>query len=166
MIINWLTEHAKDSTKYLRSAAKEDFEKACNISSDLREARGFKIRIALRCRAVIDKLFIEGANQYELYTQQKLHAIWHKKPAPPEPTPKNIQRIRSSHGEIFGYIPLKFAKKVYKVSKNFQARAITSHSAIKHTQLIADEISYIMGLEKSFEVLDFLREELKTKTDK
>ena len=74
MIINWLTEHAKDSTKYLRSAAKEDFEKACNISSDLREARGFKIRIALRCRAVIDKLFIEGANQYELYTQEKLHA--------------------------------------------------------------------------------------------
>lgn len=159
MTYNWfgkkIISHKDNSSKM--ASAKSDFEKACKKGHGDRNTKGFKIKIALRCRAVIDIIFIDGAKTYEKYADDKLEAIWNDNEIPIAPEAENYQPIKSSQGYIIGYIPKKFADKVFILGAEFQTKKITKTDAIERTQLIADEISLMLNVEESFDVLDFLR---------
>ncbi len=161
MIMSWLNKKNEENTNSESVQAKKDYEDACNSTDDSRKMRSKRITIALRCRAVIDKTFVEGAEVYKNFSVTKLEAIWNQKPAPTSPKASSYQSIKSINGEIIGYIPQEFASKVYEIAGNYQTEEISIETAIKQTQFIADEISKNLCLEESFKTLNFLRDELK-----
>ena len=82
-----------------------------------------------------------------------------------ELNPNNYQIIKSSQGDVVGYIPMESAKTVYDIAADFQKKDISQEHAINLTQIVADNICNMLSLETSFNVLDFLREEQKDKKD-
>mgnify|MGYP001417024937 CR=1 FL=1 len=81
MIMSWLNKKNEENTNSESVQAKKDYEDACNSTDDSRKMRSKRITIALRCRAVIDKTFVEGAEVYKNFSVTKLEAIWNQKPA-------------------------------------------------------------------------------------
>ena len=161
MIMTWLNQKKEQNSKSDALKAKKEFEEACVSKDDTRAMRAKRITIALRCRAVIDKTFVEGAEIYKKYSVAKLKAIWEQKPVPSTPKASTFQKIKSINGEIIGYIPEKFASQIYEIAGNYQTKEISIQTAIRQTQFIADEISESLHLEESFKTLNFLRDELK-----
>ena len=161
MIMAWLKQKKEQNSKSDALQAKKDFEDACVSKDNTRAMRAKRITIALRCRAVIDKTFVEGAEVYKKYSVAKLEAIWEQKPIPSTPKASSYQKIKSINGEIIGYIPEKFASQIYEIAGNYQTQEISIETAIRQTQFIANEISENLHLEESFKTLNFLRDELK-----
>ena len=161
MIMAWLNQKKEQNSKSDALQAKKDFEDACVSKDNTRAMRAKRITIALRCRAVIDKTFVEGAEVYKKYSVAKLEAIWEQKPIPSTPKASSYQKIKSINGEIIGYIPEKFASQIYEIAGNYQTQEISIETAIRQTQFIANEISENLHLEESFKTLNFLRDELK-----
>ena len=161
MIMAWLNQKKEQNSKSDALQAKKDFEDACVSKDNTRAMRAKRITIALRCRAVIDKTFVEGAEVYKKYSVDKLEAIWEQKPVPSIPKAPTFQKIKSINGEVTGYIPKKFASQIYEIAGNYQTKEISIETAIRKTQFIADEISKNLHLEESFKTLNFLRDELK-----
>ena len=161
MIMAWLNQKKEQNSKSDALQAKKDFEDACVSKDNTRAMRAKRITIALRCRAVIDKTFVEGAEVYKKYSVAKLEAIWEQRPIPSTPKASSYQKIKSINGEIIGYIPEKFASQIYEIAGNYQTQEISIETAIRQTQFIANEISENLHLEESFKTLNFLRDELK-----
>ena len=160
----WLNQNKEQNFDSEAFIAKKEFEDACNSNDNTREMRSKRITTALRCRAVIDKTFIEVAEVYKKFSVSKLKAIWEQKPIPPIPKAPTFQTIKSINGEVIGYIPEKYASLVFEIAGNYQTEEITIETAIRQTQYIADEISKTLQLEESFKTLNFLRDELKIAT--
>ncbi|OUV99799.1 MAG: hypothetical protein CBD16_07525 [Betaproteobacteria bacterium TMED156] len=158
----WLSSKKDKNLQSFQVQAKKDFDLACNFDEDTRERKSIRIKIALRCRAVIDKTFVEGAEKFAKYKTDKLKAIWDQNKLPPEPEASSFQTINSMNGEIIGYIPKEYANQIFKIAGDYQNEEITIQSAIRQTQFIADEISSRLSLEESFKTLNFLREEFKS----
>ena len=165
MVLDWFKDNKK-TTETENEKAKADFESACAETHEDKESRANRIKIGLRCRAVIDKIFIDGAKEFEIYHEKKLQAIWEDQSPPQEPSPTNFQVIKSSQGEVVGYIPFDCAKEVYDVASDFQKKEISKEHAINLTQIIADNICSMLSLETSFNVLDFLRDEATDNSEK
>ena len=161
MIMAWLSSKKDKSKDSEALQAKKDFYLACKLNKGTREEKSIQIKIALRCRAVIDKTFIEGAEKQKKYKVKKLKAIWDQTEMPSEPIVSPYQEINSINGVIVGYIPENYAKQIFKIAGEFQNEEISTDTAIRQTQYIADEISKKLSLEESFKTLNFLREELK-----
>ena len=162
MVLGWF-EDGENVGKDENENAKIEFESACAETHEDKKSRANRIKIGLRCRAVIDILFIEGAKEFERFHKEKLEAIWEEKNPPEEPKPNNYQIIKSSQGDVVGYIPMEFAQAVYDISSDFQKKDISKEHAINLTQIVADNICNMLSLETSFNVLDFLRDEQKDK---
>ena len=160
MVLNWFSDNKK-VTETENETAKTEFDSACAETHEDKESRANRIKIGLRCRAVIDKIFIDGAKAYEIHHEEKLQALWDEKSPPENPRPNNFQLIKSSQGEVVGYIPLECAEAVYDIASDFQRKNISKEHAIKLTQIIADNICSMLSLETSFNVLDFLRDDSK-----
>ena len=158
MVLDWFKDNKKTSESEIEQA-KIEFDAACSETHEDKKSRANRIKIGLRCRAVIDKIFVEGAKEFEIYHERKLQAIWEDKPAPAEPNPNNFQIIKSTQGDVVGYIPLECAKAVYDIASDFQKKDISKEHAINMTQIVADNICSMLSLETSFNVLDFLRDE-------
>ena len=164
MVLGWFKDGegaSKDENEIAN--AKTEFESACAETHEDKKSRANRIKIGLRCRAVIDTLFIEGAKEFEKFHKEKLEAIWEEKDPPKEPKPHNYQVIKSSQGDVVGYIPIEYAQAVYDIASDFQKKDISKEHAINLTQIVADNICNMLSLETSFNVLDFLREEQKDK---
>ena len=164
MVLGWFKD-GEGGIKGENEIAKTEFESACAETHEDKKSRANRVKIGLRCRAVIDKLFIEGAKEFEKYHKEKLEAIWEEKDPPKEPKPNNYQIIKSSQGDVVGYIPDEYAQAVYDIASDFQKKDISKEHAINLTQIVADNICNMLSLETSFNVLDFLRDELKNKKD-
>ncbi len=164
MVLSWFKD-GEDASKGKNEIAKAEFESACAETHEDKKSRANRIKIGLRCRAVIDTLFIEGAKEFERFHKEKLEAIWEEKDPPEEPKPNNYQIIKSSQGNVVGYIPIECAQTVYDIASDFQRKDISQEHAINLTQIVADNICNMLSLETSFNVLDFLREEQKDKKD-
>ena len=160
MVLGWFKD-GENVGKDENEIAKIEFESACAETHEDKKSRANRIKIGLRCRAVIDTLFIEGAKEFEKFHKEKLEAIWEEKPPPEEPKPNNYQLIKSSQGDVVGYIPMEYAQAVYDISSDFQKKDISKEHAINLTQIVADNICNMLSLETSFNVLDFLRDEQK-----
>ena len=59
----------KTDQNELESKSKKEYEKATELDGDTREIRSYKIRIALRARAHLDKTFIEGAEKMAKHSE-------------------------------------------------------------------------------------------------
>ena len=59
---------------------------------------------------------------------------------------------------------MEYAQAVYDIF-GFSKKDISKEHAINLTQIVADNICKMLSLETSFNVLDFLREELEEKKD-
>lgn len=140
--------------------AKRDYEKACNDTGDTRPEIAARIRVGLRCRAVLDKTFIEGAEKTADHTERCMMALaaGDEKPKPPAPTA--FQTIKSVNGEILAYIPLEYAEEAFKIGAAFQLEEISAEQAIELAQAVAEKISEDIHLEPPIQALGFLREEL------
>jgi len=158
MVLGWFKDE-ENASKDENEIAKIEFETACAETHEDKKSRANRIKIGLRCRAVIDTLFIEGAKEFEKFHKEKLEAIWEEKEPPEEPKPSNCQIIKSSQGDVVGYIPMEYAQAVYDISSDFQKKEISKEHAINLTQIVADNICNMLSLETSFNVLDFLRDE-------
>ena len=166
MVLGWFKDGegaSKDENEIAN--AKTEFESACAETHEDKKSRANRIKIGLRCRAVIDTLFIEGAKEFEKFHKEKLEAIWEEKDPPKDPKPNNYQIIKSSQGDVVGYIPMEYAQAVYDIASDFQKKDISKDHAINLTQIVADNICNMLSLETSFNVLDFLRDELEDKKD-
>ena len=110
----WLNQKKEQNSNSEASQAKKDFEDACNSKDNSRTVRSKRITIALRCRAVIDKTFVEGAQVYKKFSVSKLEAIWEQRSVPATPKAPQFQTIKSINGEIVGYIPQEYASRYMK----------------------------------------------------
>jgi hypothetical protein len=148
------------AAKTAQLQAKNEYIKAASLSNDSREGRTYKIRIGIRCRAHLDKVFIEGAKKTESY-QERCSAAVAKgtdKPAPPKPA--IFQKAKTVSGEIFTYVPEEFAQQIFTLGAMYQTVQIDASKAITLAQEVAERVSYDLGLEEPFISLQFLRDEI------
>jgi hypothetical protein len=140
--------------------AKQDYEKACLDTGDTRPEVAARIRMALRCRAVIDKTFIEGAEKTADYTERSMLALASGDEKPQAPVATSFQTIKSVNGEILAYIPLELAEEVFKIGAAFQMEEVSAEQAIELAQAVAEKLSEDIHLDPPIQALGFLREEL------
>lgn len=140
--------------------AKQEYEKARQSTGDTRPEIAARIRVGLRCRAVIDKTFIEGAEKTADFTERCMVALAAGDEKPQAPAATAFQKIKSVNGEILAYIPLEFAEEVFKIGAAFQLEEVSAEQAIELAQAVADRLSEDIHLEPPIQALGFLREEL------
>jgi hypothetical protein len=140
--------------------AKQEYEKARLSTGDSRSEIAARIRVGLRCRAVIDKTFIEGAEKTADFTERCMVALAAGDEKPHAPTATAFQKIKSVNGEILAYIPLEFAEEVFKIGAAFQLEEVSAEQAIELAQAVAERLSEDIHLDPPIQALGFLREEL------
>ena len=68
-----------------QKSSKADYEKAMNLKGDSKQEVAFRLRIGLRARACVDKIFIDGAEKFAAYNEICLVAVAKGKPKPNPP---------------------------------------------------------------------------------
>jgi hypothetical protein len=149
-----------DAKKEEMIKAKQDYEKTCAETGDGRAEVSARIRMGLRCRAVLDKTFIDGAEKTADFTEKSMIAIASGDEKPAAPIPSSFQTIKSVNGEIIGYIPFAFAEEVFKIGAAYQNEEVSAEQSIELCQSIADKISEELKLEPPFQALGFMREDM------
>ena len=150
----------KSDKNSLESKSKKEYEKAVELDGDTREIRSYKIKIALRARAHLDKTFIEGAEKIAKHSEACLRAVAAGSEKPDPPTPTCFQKVRSANGEIVAYIPEDYLEQAFKIGSKYQLTEFNANQAIDFMQKIMDNISSDFGLHDTFTVLQFLRDEI------
>lgn len=140
--------------------AKEEYIKAATLSSDSREVRSYKIRMGIRCRANLDKVFVEGARKTEIFQEKCMAAVAKgaEKPEPPKASP--FQVVKTINGQTYTYVPEEFAQAVFDLGAMYQTMQIDAYKAITLAQETAAKVSLDIGLDEPFITLQFLRDEL------
>ena len=150
----------KTDQNELESKSKKEYEKATELDGDTREIRSFKIKIALRARAHLDKTFIEGAEKIAKHSEACLKAVATGIDKPAPPTPSSFQKVKSANGEIVAYIPEDYLEQAFKIGSKYQLMEFNANQAIDFMQKIMNNISSDFGLNDTFTVLQFLRDEI------
>ena len=145
--------------------SKASYLKAVTLSGLSRESRIFKSRIAGRSKAHLDKVFIEGAEQSEIYQEACLAALSEGNDRPPMPDPKPFQKIKTKAEVVYTYVPAEFTREMYALGSLYQAASISINEALKMGQEVADRVSFDLGLEEPFTALQFLRDELESESE-
>ena len=137
------------------------FEKVTSSKSDSRDARSMRIRLALLCRAHLDKSFVAGAEQMASWQELAGLAIANGKEKPPQPEPSVFQKIKAGEDDIYVYLPEEYAHEAYFLGARYQRAEIPALQAIDTMQGLANQICmYELRLSEPFEVLNFLGDEL------
>ncbi|MEK9812303.1 MAG: hypothetical protein VW440_04565 [Bordetella sp.] len=150
----------KDKQKESYREAKKLYEDTCSITNNDRAAHVARVRTGLRCRAVLDKTFIEGAEKSIDYSEHCLVAMATQEPKPEEPKATAFQVIKTVNGDIVAYLPLTYAEEVFKLGALYQNEQITAEQSIEYAQAVADQVSEELKLVPAFQALDFLREQI------
>lgn len=149
------------SEKQLCEKAKAAFDKVSAVSADSDAGRSAKVRMALLCRAHIDKAFISAAKDTELYQDASAVAAMSGKEKPEAPTFSEFQKIESGGKTLYTYLPEEYCEKIFILGSRYQRAEISALEAIQGVQKIADQIFKMeFKLEDTFLVLQFLRDEL------
>jgi hypothetical protein len=128
---------------------------------DSREARSARTRMGLLCRAHLDKTFIDGAEQTAVHQDALARALVQGKEKPEEPQAPEFQCIKSGGRDLWVYVPQEYADQAFALGGRYQKTELSAEQAILEMQSVADQIFLMeLKLEQSFEVLQFLREEL------
>ena len=151
---------SKTDQNELESKSKKEYEKAIELDGDTREIRSYKIKIALRARAHLDKTFIEGAEKIAKHSEACLKAVAAGVDKPEPPIPTSFQKVKSANGEIIAYIPEDYLEQAFKIGSKYQLTEFNANQAIEFMQKIMNNISSDFGLNDTFTVLQFLRDEI------
>lgn len=150
----------KSKTAAAQKQAKADYIRAAELKGDSREVRAFKMRIALRCRAHVDNVFIEGAKKTAQFQDSAMLLASQGKEKPEPPKPSLFHSAKGLNGKIYTYLPPEFSEEIFNIGAMYQTTKIDAFQAIKLTQEVAEKISFDLGLEEPFSALQFLRDEL------
>ena len=148
------------SDKELKQDARKEYDKAVALKGDSRKELAYRMRIGLRARSHMDKLFIEGATKAESYNETVMLNISQGKKAPELPVTSEYMKLMTSSGEVWSYLPDEYAQLVFKYGMQYQGVEITGPKAIDSTQKISNAIAIDLKLEKPLVALEFLREQL------
>lgn len=144
--------------------AKLLFEKVTALTSKGHEARTARLRMGMLLRAFADKAFIAGAQQAAEWQDAAALALAQGLEKPPLPQASAYQQIKSGDKLIWVYLPLPQAQAFFDLGIRYQCTQINAHTAIAQAQAWMDRICQLdLQLETPFEVLLFLRQELKEK---
>jgi hypothetical protein len=148
------------SDKELKQNARKEYDKAVALKGDTRKEHAYRMRIALRARSHIDKLFVNGATKAEKYNETVMLNISQGKPAPAAPTTSEYTKLMTASGEVWSYIPEEYAQLVFKYGMQYQSVEITGPKAIDSVQKISDAVAIELKLDKPLIAVEFLREQL------
>jgi hypothetical protein len=148
------------SEKDLKNDAKKEFEKAVSLQGETRKENAYRMRLALRARAHIDKLFVEAAEKAERYNEVVMLNISEGKAAPEPPQASNFMKLMTASGEVWSYIPEEYANLVFKYGMLYQSMEVSGPKAIDKVQKISDAIGMELNLDQSLIALEFLRQQL------
>lgn len=137
----------KSNSEKLKEEAKSDYELA---TSNDKASRSFKVKVALRCRANIDRAFISSAKAVESVAQDPDEQK--------ELEVSTFQLVKSGEGYIYTYIPEVHAETIYQLGKEYQEGLIDAYGAMSRAQAVADKICVELDLPESFQTLSFLQQ--------
>lgn len=146
--------------KAAQQQAKADYIKVASLPKEHRGARAVRQRMANRCKANLDKAFVEGAHKTDLFQKQSVAALTKGSEKPVAPVATSYQMVKTVSGEIYTYLPSEFAEEVFRLGAMYQTLQIDIAKAITLGQEIAARVSYDLGLDDAFVALQFLRDEL------
>ncbi len=150
-----------DRPEDLMKQAKAAYEKVVSLESDSREARSMRLRMALLCRAHLDKTFIDGAERMADWQELAAYAIASGTDRPELPQPTLYQKVKSGEHEIYAYLPEEFTEVAFSLGGRYQRTEISAQQAIDSMQGLAEQLCYYeLSLEEPFTALQFLRDEL------
>ena len=144
----------------LKENSKKDYEKAVALKGDSRKEDAYRMRIGLRVRGHIDKLFVEAAQKAEKFNDVAMIHIAQGKSPPEPPKPPNFMKLLTASGEVWSYLPEQYSKLVFKYGMLYQGMNISGPRAILQTQRIVDSIATELKLPNSLVTLEFLRKQL------
>ena len=148
------------SEKDLKQDARKEYDKAVALKGDSRKEVAYRMRIGLRARSHLDKLFIEGANSAKSYNETVALKISQGKKVPAPPVASEYIRLMTASGEVWSYLPDEYAQLVFKYGMQYQGVHITGPKALDNVQKISNAIAIELKLERPLIVLEFLREQL------
>lgn len=148
------------SEKDLKNDAKKEFDKAVALQGDSRKENAYRMRLALRARAHIDKLFVDAAEKAERYNEVVMLNISEGKAPPEPPHCSNYMKLMTASGEVWSYLPEEYASLVFKYGMLYQSMEVSGPKAIDKVQKISDAIGMELQLEQTLLALEFLRQQL------
>ena len=148
------------SDKELKQNARKEYDKAVALKSDSRKELAYRMRIGLRARSHMDKLFVEGATKAEAYNETVALKISQGKKIPEPPVAGEYMKLMTASGEVWSYLPDEYAQLVFKYGMQYQGVHITGPKAIDNVLKISNAIAIELKLEKPLVALEFLREQL------
>ena len=148
------------SEKDLKQDARKEYDKAVALKGDSRKELAYRMRIGLRARSHMDKLFVEGANKAKSYNETVMLNISQGKKVPEIPVTSEYTKLMTASGEVWSYLPDEYAQLVFKYGMQYQSVQITGPQAIDSVQKISNAIAIELRLEKPLVALEFLREQL------
>lgn len=134
----------KKSNKQDRATARANYERAVNLTDhDARETRAIRIRVGLRCKVVLDKVFRDASIKSEKYAEEVMVAMAGGEPTPKPPTANEdmcYQPVNTVNGSVTGYVPLVYVARMFELGIRHQKNEIDDNMAINLAQIIANEI--------------------------
>ncbi len=150
---------SKDTQKEAMIAAKRDFEIVSDPDAP-GSVRRIRSRVALRCKALLDKTFVEGAQRTERHEQAVIIAINEGKPQPEAPKARSFGTVPAFDHEVMAFLPQEVADRAFDLGRRYQRVEIDAKQAIDYMQALADELCATLQVDPPFEALRFLRDEL------
>ncbi len=150
----------KQKASKAHEKAKEDYIRACSITSDSRADRAFKARIANRCRNHFDLTFVEAAKKTLRYQSRVQRATIEGKKPPSPPKAQLFQKTKSVNGLIYTYLPIEYTEEIFQLGCMYQDMRVDGYAALERAQKLAEKISLDIGIDEPFRALEFLRDEL------
>ena len=150
---------SKDTQKEAMIAAKRDFETVSDPDAP-GSVRRLRSRVALRCKALLDKTFVEGAQRTERHEQAVIIAINEGKPQPEAPKARSFGTVPAFDHEVMAFLPQEVADRAFDLGRRYQRVEIDAKQAIDYMQALADELCATLQVDPPLESLRFLRDEL------
>ena len=147
--------------------AKSHFEYARDLQGDSKEYRAVRVRAAMRCKLVLDKIFIEAAQMEAMFQEESMIAA-----AAGEASPKKLEEItkesvcfqviKSLNGLVMAYVPQPYAGEMAQLGVQFETGLINIRQAVELSQKIADRLADELQMDRyliqPIEPLSFMRE--------
>lgn len=157
-----------DQSEKQLAKAKSEFEYARDLQGDSREKRAVRVRTAMRCKLVLDKIFIEAARLEAVFQEKSMiAAAAGENTQKLEETAKEsicYQVVKSLNGHAIGYVPQPYAGEMAELGAQFEKGIINSRKAIEVAEKIADrladELKMDLYLIQPIDPLSFVREKL------
>ena len=157
-----------DQSEKQLAKAKSEFEYARDLQGDSREKRAVRVRTAMRCKLVLDKIFIEAAQMEAVFQEESMiAAAAGENTQKLEETAKEsicYQVVKSLNGHAIGYVPQPYDGEMAELGAQFEKSIVNSRQAIEVAEKIgdrlADELKMDLYLIQPIEPLSFMREKL------